>query len=149
MAQRLVEYRDPFLHEMTAEDIVESLLVEDMQTLEALEEGMLQHGWVKFKAIVKKLMPDIYSKISNAKHQRFIVQMGERPGSPNIEVDHSLDAAPRAPVQPGDKIQIRGLLEPRGGDGNKPIVHFTHTARDGSPAGFIWKGETPPVWTVK
>ena len=112
--------------EEDVDSIVEDLLVPDMQTLEALEEGMLQHGWVKFKAIVKKLLPDVFSKISNAKHQRFLVQMGERPGSPTVEVDHSLDAAPRAPVQPGDKIQIRGLLEPHGGDGNKPVVHFTH-----------------------
>ena len=124
------------------DEIVETLLAPDMQTLEALEEGMLQYGWVKLKAIIKKLLPDLVNTKTGAKHQRFVAQIGERPGSPTVEVDHSLDAAPRAPVKPGDQVQIKGLYEPQG-----KIIHFTHKSREGTPAGFIYS-QNPP-WTVQ
>ena len=70
-------------------EVVETLLAPDMETLEALEEGMLQYGWVKVKALVKKLLPDLFNSKTGSKHQRFVVQLGAKPGSPSVEVDHS------------------------------------------------------------
>jgi hypothetical protein len=124
------------------EEIVETLLAPDMETLEALEEGMLQYGWVKVKALVKKLLPDLFNSKTGSKHQRFVVQLGAKPGSPSVEVDHSLEAAPRAPVQPGEEVQVKGLYEPQ-----SKVIHFTHRSREGEPAGFIFS--PAKHWTVQ
>lgn len=142
MEHRILESEATARIEESVDEIVETLLAPDMETLEALEEGMLQYGWVKLKAIIKKLLPDLVNTKTGAKHQRFVAQIGERPGSPTVEVDHSLDAAPRAPVKPGDQVQIKGLYEPQG-----KIIHFTHKSREGTPAGFIYS-QNPP-WTVQ
>lgn len=126
----------------SVDEIVESLLAPEMTTLEALEEGMLQYGWVKVKAFVKKILPDLINTVNKARHQRFVVQIGERPGSPTVEIDHNIDAAQRAPVQPGDQLHIKGVYEP-----DNKVIHWTHKSREGQPAGFIFSPEKH--WTVQ
>lgn len=132
---------------MNIEELVDELLETDgiveSTSVEELEEGFLRDGWVKVKAYVKKLLPD---DVFGRKHQRFVVGLGGKKDGDNVLVAHSIDAAKRAPVNPGDIVKIRGKYKVDLRTG-KPLIHFTHRPqRPGSPGGWIAK---PNAWMVQ
>lgn len=54
----------------------------------------------------------------------------------NIDVIDNVDIAPRVPVHPGDRVEVRGDLVQDPGRG--PIIHWTHHDPDHRhPDGFI------------
>ena len=55
-----------------------------------------------------------------SRHQRFLVS---RAGLPTLLVAHNIDLAPRAPIQDGSEVFIRGRYEwnDKGG-----VIHWTH-----------------------
>jgi Protein of unknown function (DUF3465) len=53
-----------------------------------------------------------------------------------VEIVDNVKIAPRVPVQPGDRIEVRGEMVHDAG--RPPIVHWTHHDPQGRhPAGFI------------
>ncbi len=75
---------------------------------------------VDFMATVASPPRFFYGARSHAMHEAFDV----RSSAGEIEVVDNVSIAPRCPVQPGDRIEIRGEMvhDP----GRPPIVHWTH-----------------------
>lgn len=73
--------------------------------------------WLETEGVVIKNLKD---DTKGSQHQKFLIKL-----APDITllVAHNIDLAPRAPVQQGDKIKIRGRYEwnNRGG-----VLHWTH-----------------------
>lgn len=66
---------------------------------------------------VARLLPD---DREGSRHQRFLLDL---PGGPRVLVAHNIDLAERAPLEPGDRVRLRGQYEwnERGG-----VLHWTH-----------------------
>jgi hypothetical protein len=70
---------------------------------------------------------------THAEHEEFSAQTASGP----IDVIDNVDLAPRVPVQPGDRIEVRGEMVRDPGK-PVPIVHWTHRDPAGRhPDGFI------------
>jgi hypothetical protein len=69
---------------------------------------------------------------TKCEHEAFDAQTGAGP----VEIVDNVRIAPRVPVQPGDRISVRGeMVHDRG---RPPIVHWTHHDPEGRHAdGFI------------
>ena len=78
---------------------------------------------------VEKLLPD---DRDGSHPQRFLVRLAE---GPTLLVAHHIDLAERAPIDPGDRLRLRGQYEwnERGG-----VLHWTHPTPGGEhPDGWI------------
>jgi hypothetical protein len=75
---------------------------------------------VDFEATVTSQPRFFYGSRTRSMHEAFNVQSS----SGRFEVVDNVDIAPRIPVQPGDRVEIRGELvhDP----GRLPVVHWTH-----------------------
>lgn len=82
--------------------------------------------WMSTEATVIKNLKD---DLKGSQHQKFLIEL-----APDITllVAHNIDLAPRAPVQKGDKIKIKGRYEwnNRGG-----VLHWTHHDPKGKQEG--------------
>lgn len=52
----------------------------------------------------------------------------------DVEVDHNLSLADRAPVQVGDVVTVHGQFEP---DPGHPVIHYTHHATGQHEGGYV------------
>jgi len=78
---------------------------------------------------VRRTLPD---DREGSRHQRFILDLGD---GLTVLVAHNIDLAPRVPLQPGDRVRVRGEYEwnDRGG-----VIHWTHhDPRGRRPGGWI------------
>jgi hypothetical protein len=84
---------------------------------------------VTFDAQVVSAPRFFYSSRTHRTHESF----DARTSAGNVEVVDNVTIAPRVPVQPGDRIEVRGEMvhDP----GSEPIVHWTHHDPGGSHAG--------------
>ncbi len=83
---------------------------------------------IEIRAVVVKLLKDDRAGL---RHQRFLV----RAAGLSLLVAHNIDLAPRAPVQVGDTVRLRGeyVWNDKGG-----VLHWTHHDPRGRHApGFI------------
>ena len=82
--------------------------------------------WMTTEATVIKNLKD---DLKGSQHQKFLIEL-----APDITllVAHNIDLAPRAPVQKGDRIKIKGRYEwnNRGG-----VLHWTHHDPKGKQEG--------------
>ncbi len=72
---------------------------------------------------------------TRCEHETFGVQTAAGP----VQIVDNVDIAPRVPVRPGDRIEVRGEMvhDP----GRMPVVHWTHHDPQGRHAGgFIQLG---------
>lgn len=77
-------------------------------------------AWVDFTATVASPPRFFFGARSHTTHEAFDV----RSSAGKIEVVDNVSIAPRCPVQPGDRIEIRGEMvhDPD----HLPVVHWTH-----------------------
>jgi hypothetical protein len=77
-------------------------------------------AWVDFTATVATAPRFFYGSRTHAMHEAFNVQTS----AGKIEVVDNVSIAPRCPVRPGDRIEVRGEMvhDP----GRPPVVHWTH-----------------------
>ncbi|MDQ2991757.1 MAG: DUF3465 domain-containing protein [Candidatus Eremiobacteraeota bacterium] len=87
---------------------------------------------VSFAATVTSAPHYFFGTHTRCEHEAFDVQTPSGPA----EIIDNVDIAPRVPVHPGDRIQIRGeMVHDRG---RARIVHWTHHDPQGSHEdGFI------------
>jgi hypothetical protein len=84
---------------------------------------------VEFDGRVSRLLPD---DNRGSRHQRFILELDS---GHTVLIAHNIDLAPRAPVESGDLVEVRGQYEwnDRGG-----VVHWTHhDPRGRRPGGWL------------
>jgi hypothetical protein len=87
---------------------------------------------VTFQASVTSMPRFFVGKRTRCEHEAFDVQTPAGPA----EIVDNVDVAPKVDVQPGDSIEVRGVMvhDP----GSAPIVHWTHHDPQGVHAdGFI------------
>jgi Protein of unknown function (DUF3465) len=87
---------------------------------------------VDFEATVASQPRFFYGSRTHSMHEAFDVQSS----TGRFEVVDNVDIAPRCPVQPGDRVEVRGELvrDP----GRLPVVHWTHhDPAHRHPDGFI------------
>jgi len=87
---------------------------------------------ITFEASVTSNPSFFFGKRTKRTHEAFRAQTAAGP----VEIVDNVGIAPRIPVQPGDRIQVRGEMvhDP----GRIPIVHWTHHDPGGRHAdGFI------------
>ncbi len=87
---------------------------------------------VTFNALVTSTPRFFYGSNTHCMHEAFNAQTG----AGNVEIVDNVGIAPRVPVQPGDRIEVRGEMvhDP----GRPPVVHWTHHDPDGRHEnGFI------------
>lgn len=96
----------------------------------------LQHAYasarpaeVTFEGRVTNRPHFFYGSRTRCEHEAFDVQTA----AGVLEVVDNIAIAPRVPVQPGDRIEVRGEMvhDP----GRAPIVHWTHHDPEGRHAG--------------
>lgn len=91
--------------------------------------------WVEVEGEVDRLLPD---DTRGSRHQRFILRL---PSGHTLLVAHNIDLAPRAPLDPGRAVKVRGEYEwnEQGG-----VLHWTHHDPRGRHAGGYLRvaGET-------
>lgn len=75
---------------------------------------------VDFSGTVNTPARFFYGTKTHCEHETF----GVNTASGNVQVIDNVDLAPRIPVQPGDRIDVRG--EYVNDPGKAPIVHWTH-----------------------
>lgn len=78
---------------------------------------------------VDRLLAD---DLQGSRHQRFILRLES---GRTLLVSHNIDLAPRVPLEPGDRLEVRGQYEwnERGG-----VLHWTHHDPQGRrPGGWI------------
>ncbi len=63
-------------------------------------------------------------------HERFVMLVD----GVDVEIDHNLTLAPRAPVQVGDEVTVHGQFEP---DPGRPVIHYTHHATGSHESGYL------------
>ncbi len=90
----------------------------------AITQG-LEDVWLTTTARVSKVLPD---DNDGSRHQRFIIAIEPEARSPHgmqdtVMIAHNIDLAPRAPIQVGDTVTIRGeyIYKDNGG-----VIHWTH-----------------------
>jgi hypothetical protein len=95
-------------------------------------------AYVDFSATVTSKPRFFYGSNTRCEHEAFDVSTSQGPA----EVVDNVAIAPRIPVQPGDRIEVRGRLvhDPV----RVPVVHWTHHDPQGVHAGgFIrFRGRT-------
>lgn len=75
---------------------------------------------VDFRATVVSKPHFFFGSRTHCMHEAFDAQSAAGP----LEVVDNVSIAPRCPVQPGDRIEVRGeMVHDRG---RPPIVHWTH-----------------------
>ena len=77
---------------------------------------------------VQQVLPDGHGP--KGTHERFVL----RADGVQVEIDHNLALADRAPVQVGDTVTVHGQFEP---DSGHPIIHYTHHATGRHEGGYI------------
>ena len=77
---------------------------------------------------VQQVLPDGHG--SRGPHERFVLLAD----GVQVEIDHNLTLAGRAPVQVGDTVTVHGQFEP---DSGHPIIHYTHHATGHHEGGYI------------
>lgn len=90
----------------------------------AITQG-LEDVWLTTTARVSKVLPD---DNDGSRHQRFIIAIEPEARSPHgmqdtVLIAHNIDLAPRAPLEVGDTVTIRGeyIYKDNGG-----VIHWTH-----------------------
>lgn len=75
---------------------------------------------VTFQGTVASEPHFFYGRRTHCEHEEFAMQTASGP----VDVIDNVGIAPRVPVQPGDRVQVRGEMvhDP----GRSPIVHWTH-----------------------
>lgn len=63
-------------------------------------------------------------------HERFLLVVD----GVQVEVDHNLSLAPRAPVHVDDSVTVHGQFEP---DPGHPVIHYTHHATGSHEGGYV------------
>ncbi len=97
--------------------------------IEAAIAAQRSDTWVELTGHVSRVLRD---DEKGSRHQRFIVEL---PSGATVLIAHNIDLAPRAPVEVGTAVLIRGEFEwnDRGG-----VVHWTHhDPRGRRPGGWI------------
>jgi hypothetical protein len=89
--------------------------------VEALYAQHARDAWTECRGAVVRLLPD---DTRPPRHERFLVQVAGGDGL-TILVAHNIDLAPRAPVAPGDTVELRGEYEWNAQGG---VLHETHHA---------------------
>ncbi len=84
---------------------------------------------VTVQGTVTAVLPDSPAG-ADGPHERFDVSID----GVNVEIDHNLSLAPRAPVATGDTVVIHGQFEP---DPGHPVIHYTHHATGSHEGGWI------------
>ena len=87
---------------------------------------------VDFNATVTSKPTYFMGSHTRCEHEEFDVATAAGP----IDVIDNVDLAPRVPVSPGDRIEVRGEMvhDP----GKMPVVHWTHhDPAERHPDGFI------------
>ena len=84
---------------------------------------------VQFDGIATGNARFFYGHRTRCEHEAFDVRTAAGP----VEVVDNVAIAPRIPVSPGDRIQVRGEMvhDP----GRNPVVHWTHHDPQGQHAG--------------
>ena len=77
---------------------------------------------------VQRLLHD--SSGAAGPHERFVLDVH----GVQVEVDHNLTLAPRAPLQVGDSVTVHGQFEP---DPGHPVIHYTHHATGRHEGGYV------------
>ena len=77
---------------------------------------------------VQQVLPDGHGP--RGAHERFVLLAD----GVQVEIDHNLALADRAPVQVGDTVTVHGQFEP---DSGQPIIHYTHHATGQHEGGYI------------
>ncbi|MGH7708143.1 MAG: DUF3465 domain-containing protein [Vulcanimicrobiaceae bacterium] len=91
---------------------------------------------VQFSATVATAPRFFYGSNTHAWHEAFNVRSD---GGRGLEVVDNVALAPPVPVEPGDRVVIRGELVPEASRG--PLVHWTHHDPSGQHEdGFIALG---------
>lgn len=80
----------------------------------------LRPGEVTFDGTVSSTPRYFYGSRTHCEHEQFAVQTG----SGRVDVIDNVGIAPPVPVQPGERIQVRGEMVHDAG--KPPIVHWTH-----------------------
>jgi hypothetical protein len=89
-------------------------------------------AWVDFTARVASPPHFFYGSRTHCVHEAFEVQSS----AGRVEVVDNVSIAPRCPVQPGDRVEIRGEMVHD--LGRPPVVHWTHhDPSNRHPDGFI------------
>ncbi|MDP9017562.1 MAG: DUF3465 domain-containing protein [Candidatus Eremiobacteraeota bacterium] len=87
---------------------------------------------VDFSGTVSSSPTFFYGTRTHCEHEQFNVSTS----CGAIQIIDNVDLAPRIPVQPGDRVDVRGEYVSDPGKG--PIVHWTHHDPSGKhPDGFI------------
>ena len=87
---------------------------------------------VDFSGTVTSQPSYFFGTHTQAEHEQFNVQT---PAGP-LQIVDNVNLAPRVPVDPGDRIQVRGEMVHD--SGKPPIVHWTHhDPAHVHPDGFI------------
>ena len=77
---------------------------------------------------VTQVLPDGHGP--KGPHERFVLLAD----GVQVEIDHNLALADRAPVQVGDTVTVHGQFEP---DSGHPVIHYTHHATSQHEGGYI------------
>lgn len=87
---------------------------------------------VSFDARVTSMPHFFFGSRTRCEHEAFDAQTDAGP----VEIVDNVSIAPRLPVQPGDRIDVRGeMVHDRG---RPPVVHWTHHDPEGRhTGGFI------------
>ena len=90
---------------------------------------------VTFRATVTGAPTFFYGKRTHCEHEEFPAQTDCGP----VDIVDNVGIAPRVPVQPGERIAVRGeMVHDRG---RPPVVHWTHhDPGKGHEDGFIRLG---------
>jgi len=87
---------------------------------------------VSFAGLVSSAPTYFFGTRTRCEHETFGAQTAAGP----VKIVDNVDIAPRVPVQPGDRIEVRGEMvhDP----GREPVVHWTHHDPQGRHVdGFI------------
>ncbi len=89
----------------------------------------MQEEFVQLEGRVIRILRD--DKIGS-RHQRFIIRLDDET---TRLVAHNIDVAPRVPVRVGDRVRVRGAIEPTPEGG---VLHRTHLDPQGDdPDGWV------------